>query len=255
MSGETQHDSRETNEEPYAPRPKSDGLREGPGPRAAPGRDARQATPLTMLPVVGRSGTARHCWEIIQSDDNDLHGTCEECYAYFVQRDCWTLWALRDAGHKPCCQKQDDCAKCPVLLHQVAPKPEETVQVRVQMPIKPPPQPPNTRTKQVCRYLDVIDVPVAPDSDKYLSAVSRAVQARNSTFRCRLRGVHLDVGYVGDMCVSRHVQECVFLEEAHPEMTVQGPAHDGDMEKTAPLDDETEDELPALGWPRHADHP
>ncbi len=252
MSDETRNNDRDLDEEFRPPQARSGGLREGPGPRPAPGRGAGQATPLTVLPVVGRSGTARHCWEIIQSDDNDLHGTCEECYAYFVQRDCWTLWALRDAGHKPCCQKQDDCAKCPVLLQQVAPKPEETVQVRAQMPVKPPPPPANTRTKQVCRYLDVIDVPVAPDSDKYLSAVSRAVQARNSTFRCRLRGVHLDVGYVGDMCVSRHVHECVFLEEAHPEMTVQG-APDDEMEKATPLDDDAEDEQPAIGWRQRAD--
>jgi hypothetical protein len=67
--------------------------------------------------------------------------------------------------------------------------------------------------------------------------VSRAVQARSSTFRCRLRGVHLDVGYVGDMCVSRHVQDCVFLEEAHPELTVQESSEE--TQKMPPLDDET----------------
>jgi hypothetical protein len=87
-------------------------------------------------------------------------------------------------------------------------------------------QPPG-RAKQVCRYLEVIDLPISRESTQYLSAVSRAVQARSSTFRCRLRGVHLDVGYVGDMCVSRHVQDCVFLDEAHPQVSVQrAPVHD-----------------------------
>jgi hypothetical protein len=172
-----------------------------------------------ILPVVGRNGVARHCWEIIGSPDNNLHGNCDECYAHFVQRDCWTLWALRDAGHKPCCQKLDDCTKCPVLLHQIAPKPNEMVEMQAQMPAKQ--IQPMGRVKQVCRYLEVIDLPVSRESTQYLSAVSRAVQARSSTFRCRLRGVHLDVGYVGDMCVSRHVQDCVFLEEAHPQVTVQ----------------------------------
>lgn len=203
------------------------GLTEQPMHRLAPGRDQRQATPLNVLPVIGRSGATQHCWEIIQSPSNDLHGTCEECYAYFVQRDCWTLWALREAGHKPCCQKRDDCAKCPVLLQQVAPTARETVQVRAQMPIRPASIPTGSRQKQVCRYLDVVDVPVPPDSKQYLSAVSRAVQARNATFRCRLRGTHLDVGYVGDMCVSRHVEDCVFLEEAHPQMSVQ--SRNGDV--------------------------
>ena len=213
------------------------GRAETSGRRILPSNSPRQPSPLHVLPVVGRAGAAQHCWEIIQSPANDLQGHCEECYAHFVQRDCWTLWALRDAGHKPCCQKLDDCAKCPVLLQQVAPTPQETVQMRPQTPVRPPLLQ-GGRTKQVCRYLDVIDVPVPPESEHYLSAVSRAVQARNSTFRCRLRGVHLDVGYVGDMCVSRHVQDCVFLEEAHPELTVQGPPHLD--EKMLPVDDEAD---------------
>lgn len=219
------------------------GLQEGPVHRVAPGRGARQATPLNVLPVVGRAGTTRHCWEIIQSPDNTLTGTCEECYAYFVQRDCWTLWALREAGHKPCCQKQPDCAKCPVLLQQVAPKQQETVQIRVRTPVKPPPLR-GASSKQVCRYLDPVDVTVPPDSDQYLSAVSRAVQARNSTFRCRLRGVHIDVNYVADMCVSRHVQDCVFLEEAHPEVHVQGSYPDTPARKLPHDEDESNTSAP-----------
>lgn len=192
--------------------------------RGAPERGERAATPLTVLPVVGGAGATRHCWEIVQAPDNTLAGTCEECYAYFIGRDCWTLWALREAGHKPCCQKQADCATCPVLLHQIAPRVDETVQIRARTPLRPPP-PRAAGSKQVCRYLDPVDVTVSPESDQYLSAVSRAIQARNSTFRCRLRGVHVDVTYVADVCVSRHVEDCVFLEEAQPEAHVQGPGH------------------------------
>ena len=176
---------------------------------------------LTPLPVVGRAGVTRHCWEIIQADDNELHGHCQECYAHFVQRDCWTLWALREAGQKPCCQKREDCATCPVLLNQMGPRPTETVRVRAMTPIKPPPPRPGS-AKQICQYLQAADVTVDLTSPHYAGAVARAAQTRSSSFRCRLRGVHLDIGYVNDMCVSRHVQECVFLEEMHPEVTVQG---------------------------------
>jgi len=66
------------------------------------------------------------------------------------------------------------------------------------------------------------------------------VQARNATFRCRLRGVHLDVGYVGDMCVSRHVQDCVFLEEALPQMDVQGASPHDDPRKLPSIEDDVE---------------
>lgn len=184
----------------------------------------------TPLPVMGRAGVTRHCWEVIQSPDNDLHGRCEECYAHFVQQDCWTLWALREAGHKPCCQKREDCATCPVLLAQVAPKKDERVQVRASRPVKPP-MVRSGSAKQVCRYLEAAEVTVPPESEQYVSAVSRAIQTRSSSFRCRLRGVHLDVGYVTDMCVSRHVQDCVFLEEMHPEVTVQESALKAPLDK------------------------
>jgi hypothetical protein len=43
---------------------------------------------------------------------------------------------------------------------------------------------------------------------------------RNADLRCRLRGVHLDIGYVNDICVSRNVDECVFLDETRPEVHV-----------------------------------
>ncbi len=206
-------------------------------PHGAAGHPSRagrgEPRALTVLPVVGHSGVARHCWEIIQSPDNDLHGDCEECYAHFVQKDCWTLWALRKAGHKPCCQKKDDCATCPVLLTQVGPKEDETVRIHARPALKEP-TPTMMRTgsaKQVCGYLEAGDVSVPLESERYISAVSRAIQTRSSAFRCRLRGVHLDVGYVTDMCVSRHVQDCVFLEEMHPEVTVQGSALKSPLEK------------------------
>lgn len=185
--------------------------------------------PLPVLPVVGRTAVTQHCWEIIQSTDNNLHGSCEECYAYFVKQDCWTLWGLRPGGEKPCCQKREDCATCPVLLNQVALQPTETVRVRPAAPIKPPPPLPNG-ARQVCRYLDVSNLSTQPDSPHYISAVSRAVQMRSSAFRCRLRGVHLDVGYTGDMCVSRHVQDCAFLDEAHPEVSVYAAEVEGAVE-------------------------
>jgi hypothetical protein len=56
--------------------------------------------------------------------------------------------------------------------------------------------------------------------DHRTSAIARALQVRNADLRCRLRGVHLDIGYVNDICVSRHVDECVFLDETRPDVRV-----------------------------------
>jgi len=208
---------------------------EGERPFPRPSSAAPRA--MTVLPVVGRSDVTHHCWEVIQSRDNDLHGDCEECYAHFVQQDCWTLWALRKAGHKPCCQKREDCATCPVLLAQIAPQTNETVQVRARAPMKAPVMRTGS-AKQVCRYLDAGDIPVSPDSERYISAVSRAIQTRSASFRCRLRGVYLDAGFMTDICVSRHVQECVFLEEPHPEITVQESALKSPLDKRSDAEGE-----------------
>src|SRR5438309_839645 len=93
----------------------------------------------TRLPMAGDpvaaavAGTGKHCWEII-TETPGLCGTCEECYAYYAQRDCWVLWALREPGHKPCCQKVPDCGACPVLLERLRPQAGEAIQIRARAP-------------------------------------------------------------------------------------------------------------------------
>lgn len=159
---------------------------------------------------------SRHCWEIVR-DVPGLHFNCEECYAYFVQQDCWTLWALRRPGFKPCCQKQADCATCAVLVERMRPKANETLQIERRRPFRPAP----ASAKRVCGYLQLYVNGENVEGEQRNAQVSRAMQMRNADFRCRLRGVHLDMGYVNDVCVSRHVEECVFLDEERPEVQVR----------------------------------
>ena len=159
------------------------------------------------------AGRARHCWEIIRTIPG-VQFNCEECYAYFVQQDCWTLWALRRPGFKPCCQKHGDCAECVVLTERLRPGESELIQVEPSRPVRPAP----SSSKRVCGYLQLFQSMEEVDDDHRTSAIARALQVRNADLRCRLRGVHLDIGYVNDICVSRHVDECVFLEEIRPDV-------------------------------------
>lgn len=158
----------------------------------------------------------RHCWEIVRQVPG-LHFNCEECYAYFVQQDCWTLWALRRPGFKPCCQKVGDCAECVVLTERMRPRPNERVEIERARPIRPAP----ASSKRICTYLQLYNSGEPVEGDGRNAAVTRAMQMRSADFRCRLRGVHLDMSYVGDVCVSRHVEDCVFLEETRPEAHVR----------------------------------
>ncbi len=173
---------------------------------------------VSALTRQGERGSLRprHCWEIVRQIPG-LYYNCEECYAYFVQQDCWTLWALRRPGFKPCCQKKDDCAACVVLTERMRPQSSEHVEIDHTRPVRPAP----ASTKRICTYLQLYNAGEVVEGEARNSAVPRALQMRSADFRCRLRGVHLDMGYVADVCVSRHIEDCVFLEEARPEVHVR----------------------------------
>src|SRR5579863_4808532 len=101
-------------------------------------------------PVGKSSPRSRHCWEIVREIPG-LHFNCEECYAYFVQQDCWTLWALRRPGFKPCCQKKGDCTECAILVERMRPQTNEQLQIERTRPIRPAP----ASTKRICNYLQL----------------------------------------------------------------------------------------------------
>ena len=171
--------------------------------------------PMASDPVAAAiAGTGKHCWEIVKETPG-LCGTCEECYAYYARRDCWVLWALREPGHKPCCQKVPDCGACPILLERLAPQPGQAIQIRARAPSRAPVY--VGKSKKVCQYLEVAGASPSPDGDLEQS-MARALQSRGGVVRCRLRGVHLDYDYVSDVCVSAHPEECVFLEDAQPQV-------------------------------------
>jgi hypothetical protein len=177
-------------------------------------RETRSDTPT---PIRDRPlGRPRHCWEIVRQIPG-LHFNCEECYAYFVQQDCWTLWALRRPGFKPCCQKKDDCTECVVLTERMRPVVPEQIEIERSKPFRPA----ATSAKRVCSYLQLFQGSEEVEGDNRNALVARALQIRNADLRCRLRGVHLDMSYVNDVCVSRNIDECVFLDEERPTVRIR----------------------------------
>jgi hypothetical protein len=194
----------------------------------------------------GQADAGKHCWEIVKEAPG-LCGTCEECYAYYAQRDCWVLWALREPGHKPCCQKIADCGSCAILRTRLKPRPGETIQIRAKAPSRTPLF--VGRTKKVCQYLELVGTLSAAEGDPVKDLV-KALQTRAGDVRCRLRGVHLDYDYVSDVCVSAHPEECVFLEDAQPQvrlapaMEVQALGSKQPLEKRPPGERQIETKFP-----------
>src|SRR5438270_7279152 len=117
----------------------------------------------------------RHCWEIVRQVPG-LHFNCEECYAYFVQQDCWTLWALRRPGFKPCCQKQDDCTECVVLAERMRPVPTDQLEIERTAPVRPTP----ASAKRMCSYLQIFQGNEEVEGEGKNAAVARALQVRNA---------------------------------------------------------------------------
>lgn len=173
--------------------------------------DETPRDPMTE-PVVP---AGRHCWELVKELPG-LRSHCDECYALYVQQDCWTLWALRDADRKPCCQKRADCSTCPVLLARLTPQDGATIQIQPRMPVRTPLA--LGRNKKICRYFE-LQTATGHLTDQP-DEIVRGLQSRSGVMRCRLRGVHLDYDYVSDICISQHPEECVFLEDAQPDIRV-----------------------------------
>ena len=184
-----------------------------------------------------------HCWEIVKSS-GQLCGTCEECYAYYVQRDCWVLWALREPGYKPCCQKVPDCGSCPVLNERLKPRPGQAIQIQARTPSRAPAY--VGRTKKVCQYLEVVGVAADAADSGGDEGMIRALQARSGVMRCRLRGVRLDHDYMTDVCVSAHPEECVFLDDAQPEVRVTTAS---EVKTSPPAKQALEKQAPSTKYP------
>jgi hypothetical protein len=103
-----------------------------------------------------------------------------------------------------------------VLAERLRPADNELIQIAPARPVRPAP----SSSKRVCSYLQLFQGMEEVDDGHRTSSIARALQMRNADLRCRLRGVHLDIGYVNDVCVSRHVEECVFLDEIRPDVRI-----------------------------------
>ncbi|MGQ9675856.1 MAG: hypothetical protein ACUVX1_09335 [Chloroflexota bacterium] len=150
-----------------------------------------------------------HCWDIQGCDTK----TREDCYAYFVGRNCWDIWAMRPLERKYCCMKRPDCTTCPIVQAKFSGR-----TLPVYLPVKtggaPRPRLVVDYQPITCRYFYVEGLKTIPSDAKAVKMLVRSLSHdEKDVFRCRLRRVHLEWSYVADLCATRHHSQCVFLED------------------------------------------
>ncbi len=158
-----------------------------------------------------RAGDRRTmCWEVENCDLSIRY----RCPAFILRRPCWELWAVEGIGPaRACCHNGRDCepGRCAIAEKRFAGAAEPlTVHVgRRGMPLGY-----SRPRRHSCPHFYLTQgskgrVPVqAPQLLRTLMKQEGVVS------RCELRGgVHLDSGYVTDLCLTGTFPDCVFYED------------------------------------------
>jgi hypothetical protein len=158
-----------------------------------------------------RAGDRRTmCWEV----ENCSLTIRYRCPAFILRRPCWELWAVDGVGPaRACCHNEIDCepGRCVIAEKRFAGSAEPlTVHVgRRGMPLGY-----SRPRRHSCPHFFLTQgakgrVPIeAPQLLRTLMKQEGVVS------RCELRaGVHLDSGYVTDLCLTGQFHDCVFYED------------------------------------------
>ncbi|HLE59434.1 MAG TPA: hypothetical protein VJA85_07285 [Candidatus Limnocylindria bacterium] len=158
-----------------------------------------------------RTGDRRTmCWEVENCDLTIRY----RCPAFILRRPCWELWAVEGIGPaRACCHNEIDCepGRCAIAEKRFAGTTQElTVHVgRRGQPLGIPRQ-----RRHACPHFYVTTPTrqrVGTDAPQLLRSLLRQEGVTN---RCQLRGgVHLDSGYVADLCLTGQYHDCVFYED------------------------------------------
>jgi len=180
--------------------------------RTAPER--RQAE--TPAPGDRREGDDRRtmCWEVENCDLAIRY----RCPAFILRRPCWELWAVEGLGPaRACCHNDTDCepGRCAIAEKRFAATATATAEpLAVHVGRRGAPLGFSRPRRHSCPNFFVTHgsgdrIPV--DAPHLLRSLAKQ---EGTVSRCRVRGgVHLDSGYVTDLCLTGQYRDCVFYED------------------------------------------
>jgi hypothetical protein len=150
------------------------------------------------------------CWEVENCDLAIRY----RCPAFILRRPCWELWAVEGLGPaRACCHNDTDCepGRCAIAEKRFAGSAEP---LAVHVGRRGAPLGFSRPRRHSCPNFYVTHasggrIPV--DAPHLLRSLSKQ---EGNVSRCRVRGgVHLDNGYVTDLCLTGQYRDCVFYED------------------------------------------
>lgn len=148
------------------------------------------------------------CWEVEQCDLTIRY----RCPAFILRRPCWELWAVEGVGpSRACCYNDKECqpGRCVIAEKHVAAAPLPVHVGRRGVPLgygRP--------RRHSCPYFFLTATGRGTVPVQAPQLMRAMMKQEGMVARCKLRGgVHLDGGYVNDLCLSSQFNQCVFYED------------------------------------------